>query len=78
MTKEKFLHKIVDKDVIKKNMITVAGQTFYEYEKHSEKSCQIFKGFEDYIVNNTHKNDTLDKISRDNTDETCSEKDMIN
>ena len=46
VTKEGLLQKFVAKDVIKKRMITVAGQMFIEYEKELEKSNQIFKRYE--------------------------------
>ena len=46
VTKEGLLQKFVAKDVIKKRMITVAGQMFIEYEKELDKSNQIFKRYE--------------------------------
>ena len=49
VTKEELLHKFVAKDVIKNKMITVAGQTFIEYEKEIDISNQIIKGYEEYI-----------------------------
>ena len=56
-------------------MITVAGQTFIEYEKELDKSNQTIKVFKDYIADNKMKKDIINKVCRDNlAEETFSEK----
>ena len=77
ITKEEILQKIVAKDVIKNKMITVAGQMFIEYEKESDNSNQIFKGYEDHLGDNKFKDDILDKVCRDNVKDFCSERDEV-
>ena len=75
VTKEELLHKFVAKEVIKNKMITVAGQMFIEYEKESDNSNQLIKGYEDYIGDDKIRKDILDKVCGDNIKEICPEKD---
>ena len=77
VTKEELLQKFVAKDVIKNKMITVAGQTFIEYEKELDNSNQIIKGYEDYIGDDKIRKDILNKVCGDNVKEICSEKDEV-
>ena len=77
MVTKELLQKIVAKDVIKNNMINVAGQTFIEYEKELDNSNQIIKGYEDYIGDDKIRKDILDKVCGDNVKEICSEKDEV-
>ena len=77
ITKEELLQKFVARDVIKNKMINVAGQMFIEYEKELDNSNQIIKGYENYIGDDKIRNDILDKVCGDNTNEICSEKDGV-
>ena len=77
VTKEELLHKFIAKDIVKNKMINVAGQMFIEYEKESDNSIQIIKGYEDYIGDDKIRNDILDKVCGDNEKEICSEKDEV-
>ena len=58
-------------------MITVAGQMFIEYEKKSDNSNQIIKGYEEYIDDNKIRNDILDKVCGGNVGEVCFERDEV-
>ena len=77
VTKEDLLQKFVAKDVIKNEMITVAGQMFNEYKKELDNSNQIIEGYEDYIGDDKIRKDILDKVCGDNVKEICSEKDEV-
>ena len=76
-TKEELLQKFKAKDVIKNEMINVAGQMFIEYEKELDNSNQIIKGYEDYIGDDKVRKDILDKVCGDNIEEICSDKDEV-
>ena len=77
VTKEELLQKFIAKDVIKNKMINVAGQMLIEYEKELDNSNQIIRGYEDYIGDDKIRNDILEKVCGDNTEEDCSEKDKV-
>ena len=77
VTKKELLQKVVAKDVIKNEMITVADQMFIEYEKELDNSDKIIKGYEDYIDDNKIGNDILDKVCGENVKEICCEKDEV-
>ena len=50
---------------------------FIEYEKELDNSNQIIKGYEDYIGDDKIRNDILEKVCGDNTEEDSSEKDIV-
>ena len=74
ITKEELLQTFVAKAVRKNKLISVAGQTFIEYENKLDNSNQIFKGYETYIGDIEIKNDRLDKVCGDNIKNICTEK----
>ena len=65
-TKEELLQQMIDKDVIKNEMITVAGQRFIEYERERDDPHQ--KKFEDIIVDFKIKVLQIDVIHYENDD----------
>ena len=77
VTIEEILQKIVAKDVITNKMITVAVQIFNEYEKESDNSNQMIKGYNDYIGDKIIKSYKLEKVCGDNVKEICSEEDEV-
>ena len=77
MATGELLHKLVAKDVLKKEIIAVASQMFSEYEDELDNSNQLIKEFEKYVADNKIKNDIIEKSCGDNVKDICSKKDVI-
>ena len=69
VTKEEILQKQFAKDVVKTEMVIVAGQVFKQYEKDLDESNQVIKSFENYIVDDENKNDAFNKVFENNKKE---------
>ena len=62
MTKQKILQQLIVKEVVKSEMLNIAGEMFIQNEKVLDKSNQIIKCFEKYVGDENIKNDILNMV----------------
>ena len=62
VTKQKILQQLIVKEVVKSEMLNIAGEMFIQNEKVLDKSNQIIKCFEKYVGDENIKNDILNMV----------------